>query len=142
VATVENTRASQGSPAGTRGASQAGKQYRRQQTRPLVARESESLVCRGFERVLRLARLSFLVRTVGATDSTAVCGPVCTVVWQGSAGDLRPYADQVEFGETGCSAADRNGWFPQTPFERSPWRDGRFACVQGQVFVQTETALL
>ena len=22
-------------------------------------------------------------------------GPVCTVVWQGSAGDRRPYADQV-----------------------------------------------
>ena len=24
-------------------------------------------------------------------------GPVCTVVWQGSAGDRRPYADQVAF---------------------------------------------
>jgi hypothetical protein len=26
---------------------------------------------------------------------TAVYGPVCTVVWQGSAGDRRPYADLV-----------------------------------------------
>jgi hypothetical protein len=26
-----------------------------------------------------------------------VYGPVCTVVWQGSAGDCRPYADQVGF---------------------------------------------
>jgi len=29
---------------------------------------------------------------------TAVYGPVRTVVWQGSAGDRRPYADQVGFG--------------------------------------------
>ena len=28
---------------------------------------------------------------------TAVYGPVRTVVWQGSAGDRRPYADQVGF---------------------------------------------
>ena len=26
---------------------------------------------------------------------TAVYGPVRTVVWQGSAGDRRPYADQI-----------------------------------------------
>ena len=26
-------------------------------------------------------------------------GPVRTVVWQGSAGDRRPYADQAELGE-------------------------------------------
>ena len=26
---------------------------------------------------------------------TAVYGPVCTVVWQGSAGDRGPYADQI-----------------------------------------------
>jgi hypothetical protein len=30
---------------------------------------------------------------------TAVYGPVCTVVWQGSAGDRRPYADLVPFAE-------------------------------------------
>jgi|KBSSwiStaDraftv2_1062776.scaffolds.fasta_scaffold210290_2 hypothetical protein len=33
-------------------------------------------------------------KTVDVTDSTAVYGPVRTVVWQGSAGDRRPYADQ------------------------------------------------
>ena len=32
---------------------------------------------------------------------TAVYGPVRTVVWQGSAGDRRPYADQVRFSECG-----------------------------------------
>jgi len=32
--------------------------------------------------------------------------------------------------------------FPLTPFELSRWRDGRFACVKDQVFVQTETVLL
>jgi hypothetical protein len=29
------------------------------------------------------------------TSRTAVYGPVRTVVWQGSVGDRRPYADQV-----------------------------------------------
>jgi hypothetical protein len=33
--------------------------------------------------------------TASATSRTAVYGPVCTVVWQGSAGDCRPYADQI-----------------------------------------------
>jgi hypothetical protein len=37
-------------------------------------------------------------RTTSLTSRTAVYGPVRTVVWQGSAGDCRPYADQ-----TGCS---------------------------------------
>jgi hypothetical protein len=31
----------------------------------------------------------------GVTSRTAVYGPVRTVVWQGSAGDCRPYADQI-----------------------------------------------
>ncbi len=34
-------------------------------------------------------------RTTSPTSRTAVYGPVRTVVWQGSAGDCRPYADQV-----------------------------------------------
>ncbi len=33
-------------------------------------------------------------RTTSLTSRTAVYGPVRTVVWQGSAGDCRPYADQ------------------------------------------------
>jgi len=33
-------------------------------------------------------------RSVSVTDRTAVYGPVCTVVWQGSAGNRGPYADQ------------------------------------------------
>ena len=33
-------------------------------------------------------------RIVSVTSRTAVYGPVRTVVWQGSAGDRRPYADQ------------------------------------------------
>ena len=42
-------------------------------------------------------RLAFLrwSRTEGVTSRTAVYGPVRTVVWQGSAGDCRPYADQT-----------------------------------------------
>jgi hypothetical protein len=31
--------------------------------------------------------------SVGPTYRTAVCGPACTVVWQGRRGDSPPYAD-------------------------------------------------
>jgi hypothetical protein len=43
------------------------------------------------------ARSAFLhcSRTTSLTSRTAVYGPVRTVVWQGSAGDCRPYADQI-----------------------------------------------
>src|SRR5580693_1288029 len=34
-------------------------------------------------------------KAASVTSRTAVYGPVRTVVWQGSAGDRRPYADQV-----------------------------------------------
>ena len=37
--------------------------------------------------------------TTSLTSRTAVYGPVRTVVWQGSAGNCRPYADQVGLGE-------------------------------------------
>jgi len=39
------------------------------------------------------------LRNVDVTSLTAVYGPVRTVVWQGSAGDRRPYADQTAFEE-------------------------------------------
>jgi hypothetical protein len=34
-------------------------------------------------------------KAASVTSRTAVYGPVRTVVWQGSAGDCRPYADQL-----------------------------------------------
>ena len=46
--------------------------------------------------LLRLARPSAIDRRCVAQPArTAVYGPVRTVVWQGSAGNRRPYADQV-----------------------------------------------
>ena len=36
---------------------------------------------------------------LSVTYRTAVYGPVCTVVWQGSVGDRRPYADQTPIWE-------------------------------------------
>ena len=46
--------------------------------------------------LLRLARPSAIDRRgVAQPTRTAVYGPVRTVVWQGSAGDRRPYADQT-----------------------------------------------
>ena len=98
VAAVENTAPSQSRFTGTGGARAAGKQYRRQQSRPLVPREGEGLVCWAFERVLRLARPSILVRrTVGVTDSNR---RVRTRMHGGAAGDRRPYADQTALSET------------------------------------------
>ena len=38
-------------------------------------------------------------RTTSLTSRTAVYGPVRTVVWQGLAGDRRPYADQTGLSE-------------------------------------------
>ena len=35
------------------------------------------------------------------TQGAAVYGPVRTVVWQGSAGDRRPYADQTPLSDNG-----------------------------------------
>jgi len=47
------------------------------------------------------ARSAFLhcSGTISVTSRTAVYGPVRTVVWQGSAGDCRPYADQTGYTE-------------------------------------------
>ncbi len=47
--------------------------------------------------MLTSARSAFLhcSRTTSLTSRTAVYGPVRTVVWQGSAGNCRPYADQT-----------------------------------------------
>ena len=39
-------------------------------------------------------------RSADVTNRTAVYGPVRTVVWQGSAGDRRPYADQLYVADT------------------------------------------
>jgi hypothetical protein len=50
---------------------------------------------------------SLVVRAVLAqTFRTAVYGPVRTVVWQGSAGDCRPYADQT------CYTTNGRLWLP------------------------------
>jgi hypothetical protein len=46
--------------------------------------------------LLQIARSSDIDRWLLAQPTrTAVYGPVRTVVWQGSAGDRRPYADQI-----------------------------------------------
>ena len=40
-------------------------------------------------------------KNVDVTSRTAVYGPVRTVVWQGSVGDRRPYADLTRHSEVG-----------------------------------------
>jgi len=44
-----------------------------------------------------------------------VYGPVRTVVWQGSAGDRRPYADQTALADFIRRAAPAHGQFLLTP---------------------------
>jgi hypothetical protein len=41
------------------------------------------------------------------TSRTAVYGPVRTVVWEGSAGDRRPYPDQGDFAWRGRETSSR-----------------------------------
>jgi hypothetical protein len=59
------------------------------------------------------------LRNVDVTSLTAVYGPVRTVVWQGSAGDRRPYADLTRHSEKACVNASKirdrgNGDLPKT----------------------------
>ena len=62
------------------------------------------------------ARSAFLhcSRITSPTSRTAVYGPVRTVVWQGSAGDCRPYADLTGiFGNSQPGLAPRSPLFPK-----------------------------
>jgi hypothetical protein len=71
------------------------------------------------------ARSAFLhcSETTSVTSRTAVYGPVRTVVWQGSAGDCRPYADQVAF----------LGNFPRRgPVWQASYRQSRFTGTSHQ----------
>jgi Group II intron, maturase-specific domain len=51
-------------------------------------------------------------KIVSITSRTAVYGPVRTVVWQGSAGDCRPYADHVQLGKATVNWKQRTLRFP------------------------------
>jgi hypothetical protein len=64
------------------------------------------------------ARSAFLhcSRTTSLTSRTAVYGPVRTVVWQGSAGDCRPYADQTGYSDNDPACND--------PFLSQPFNEG------------------
>jgi len=65
-----------------------------QRTRPLVPRSGQSPLGGAFQCLLQIAWASDVDRWVSAQPTrTALYGPVRTVVWQGSAGDRRPYAD-------------------------------------------------
>jgi hypothetical protein len=54
-------------------------------------------------------------RIVSVTSRTAVYGPVRTVVWQGSAGDRRPYADLTRHSERGLGSAGADSGEPFRP---------------------------
>src|SRR5208283_3753154 len=53
-------------------------------------------------------------RSASETNRTAVYGPVCTVVWQGSAGNRCPYADQQNLSVIRI-AAKIGGGAPEAP---------------------------
>jgi hypothetical protein len=67
------------------------------------------------------ARSAFLhcSKTTSLTSRTAVYGPVRTVVWQGSAGNCRPYADQTPF-----SLPKTPGWSETLPLRARMTNDG------------------
>jgi Group II intron, maturase-specific domain len=96
VAAMENRSPSPGGIACAEDPSSRSGQYGWQQPRSLVFGAHQGAQCRPFQGILQLARSSFVIRRLLAQLSrTAVYGPVCRVVWQGSAGDRRPYADLV-----------------------------------------------
>src|SRR5262249_31973605 len=75
--------------------------------------------CCALECLFPRSRSSFVVRAVLAqTFRTAVYGPVRTVVWQGSVGDRRPYADLTAY----ASIAQRHvdGMPTMRPVESNP----------------------
>jgi hypothetical protein len=89
-------------------ASQDGEQHSWQRSRPL----GTSQRLRPFVSGLQMPtsnRSDFrrYSRIVSVTSRTAVYGPVRTVVWQGSAGDRRPYADLTAKGRSDSFEADR-----------------------------------
>ena len=59
------------------------------------------------DHLFRLAWHTTLVQRITQLIRIAVCGPACTVVWQGRAGDRSPYADLLRGAE--CAAAPRLG---------------------------------
>src|SRR5947208_17190774 len=93
---MENTAPSPSGTAGTGSSSTPRQQYRWYRTRPLVPRSGQSPLGGTFQCLLPLTWASDINRWVLAQPTrTAVYGPVRTVVWQGSAGNRRPYADLV-----------------------------------------------
>ena len=78
------------------GTAETGEQHRWQRAWPSIPRAGQGPLCRAFQCLLQIAWTSDLTRGVLAQPSrTAVYGPVRTVVWQGSVGNRRPYADQT-----------------------------------------------
>src|SRR6266851_531882 len=71
----------------------SGGENRRQCSRPVAHRQLARLGHCFAECLLCQARASTHGRAVGLIRRTAVCGPACTVVWQGRRGDPSPYAD-------------------------------------------------
>jgi hypothetical protein len=68
--------------------------YGWQWTWPLVLGSGQGPLCWAFQCLLQIAGTSDVDRWLLAQPTrTAVYGPVRTVVWQGSAGDRRPYAN-------------------------------------------------
>ena len=62
----------------------------------MVLGSGQGPLCWAFQCLLQIAGTSDVDRWLLAQPTrTAVYGPVRTVVWQGSAGDRRPYADQT-----------------------------------------------
>ena len=95
-----NTASSASGSAPVGRAATAGQQYRQQRPRPLVPCPCQGPLGRALQCLLPIARASDSHRWVLAQPTrTAVYGPVRAVVWQGSAGDRRPYADLVGLSE-------------------------------------------
>jgi hypothetical protein len=97
VAGVENTTPSSSCLVGAGGFPGARAQHGGKRPWPLVSGSVPSPRKRAPQYLFSVARTSVIDRGALAQPTRIVVyGTVCTVVWQGSARDLRPYADQCD----------------------------------------------
>src|SRR3954447_3030658 len=91
VVTVENTEKALPRAARTRTPARARPQDGEQWQRSVADQHDESAVERIVKCLLRISWPSNALSLTCSTSRTAVCGPACTVVWEGRSRETPPY---------------------------------------------------
>src|SRR6266550_806996 len=94
VETVEDTEKALPRAARTRSLPRTRPLYGEQWQRSVAHQRNSSAVDCTVKRLLRLFRPPNAVQLTRSTSRTAVCGPACTVVWEGRSREAPPYPDR------------------------------------------------